>query len=170
MLRPWPREGGPFFLGGFYNMLPHLVGVLDHVEAAFRAGGGVHQAIYDERFWDGLERFSRGWFDNNLLQEWIPDMPDVKAKLESGCTMADVGCGRGLALIRLAESFLNSRFVGFDAFEPTVEKATAKAQEAGVAETACTLRPVMSQRGCRSPMTWSRRSTSFTMPSIPWGC
>jgi hypothetical protein len=44
------QEGGPFFFGGVYHMLPPMMGVLDHVEEAFRAGGGVSQATYDERF------------------------------------------------------------------------------------------------------------------------
>jgi SAM-dependent methyltransferase len=128
------QEGGPVFFGGVYHMLPHLMGALDHVEESFRNGGGVHQAKYDERFWDGLERFTRGWFDNLLLQEWIPAMPDVKARLEAGATMADVGCGRGRALIKLAEAFPRSKFVGYDSFGPTIEKATARAVEAGVGD------------------------------------
>lgn len=128
------QEGGPVFFGGVYHMLPPLMGALDQVEEAFRGGGGVHQSQYDERFWDGLERFTRGWFDNLLLQEWLPAMPDAKAKLEAGAVMADVGCGRGRALVKLAQAFPKSRFVGYDAFGPTIEKATARAAEAGVGD------------------------------------
>ena len=49
-----------------------------------------------------MERFTATWFNNHLVQEWIPAMPDVKAALEAGCTLADVGCGGGRALITLA--------------------------------------------------------------------
>ena len=39
-------------------------------------------------------------------------MPDVKAKLEQGALVADVGCGRGRALIKMAQVFPKSRYVG----------------------------------------------------------
>lgn len=127
-------EGGPVFFGGVYEMLPACVGVLDGVEAAFRQGGGVKQKEYDSRIWDGLERFTAGWFENLLAPVWIPSMPAVQEKLQKGARVADVGCGRGRALIKLAQEFPNSRYVGYDAFEPTIEHANAKAAEAGVGE------------------------------------
>jgi len=46
-----------------------------------------------------MERFSGGWFDNALVQQWIAAMPDVERKLNQGADVADVGCGRGRALI-----------------------------------------------------------------------
>ncbi len=46
--------------------------------------------------------------------------------------MADVGCGRGRALIKLAQAFPRSRYVGYDIFGPTIERARANAREAGV--------------------------------------
>ncbi len=46
--------------------------------------------------------------------------------------MADVGCGRGRALVKLAQVFSNSRYVGFDVFGPTIDKATANAKAAAV--------------------------------------
>jgi 2-polyprenyl-3-methyl-5-hydroxy-6-metoxy-1,4-benzoquinol methylase len=84
--------------------------------------------------WDGMERFSASFYENFLLQEWIPAMPDVQAKLEQGAEVCDVGCGRGRALIKLAQAFPASRFVGYDAFEPTIARATANAEAAGVAD------------------------------------
>src|SRR2546429_466003 len=60
-------------------------------------------------------------------------MPDVQRKLRDGADVADVGCGRGRALIRLAQAYPASRYVGYDAFAPGVERATAQAREAGVA-------------------------------------
>ena len=42
------------------------------------------QSAYDVHFWDGGERFTMGWFENLLTQQWIPAMPDVQAKLKRG--------------------------------------------------------------------------------------
>jgi SAM-dependent methyltransferase len=127
-------EGGPMFFGGIYEMVLSASSVVDRIADAFRAGGGVPQSAYDERFWDGMERFSAGFFDHALIQQWVPAMPDVERKLRQGADMADVGCGRGRALIRLAEAFPQSRYVGFDAFAPSVERAAAHARETAVAD------------------------------------
>jgi SAM-dependent methyltransferase len=126
------QEGGPMFAGGMLQQLPALVGVFDDVAAAFKTGGGVPQSRYAPGFWDGLERFTAGWFENLLLPAWVPAMPDVKAHLERGADVADVGCGRGRALIKLAGAFPKARYVGFDNFGPTVERAAANARDAGV--------------------------------------
>ena len=128
------QEASPVFFGGIYQELPALTGVLDQLTVAFRAGGGVPQSAYNDHLWDGMERFTIIWFENLLLQHWIPAMPDVQAKLERGALVADVGCGRGRALIKLAQAFPNSRYVGYDRFGPSIARATANAQAAGVAE------------------------------------
>jgi 2-polyprenyl-3-methyl-5-hydroxy-6-metoxy-1,4-benzoquinol methylase len=127
------QEGGPFFFGGIHQLLLGMVGPLKQLEQAFRDGGGVPQSAYDDNMWDGMERFTRGWFDNLLVQQWIPAMPDVEAKLVRGAAVADVGCGRGQALIKLAHAYPNSHYIGYDVFGPTVEQATRNAQAAGVA-------------------------------------
>ena len=128
------QETGPFFFGGVYEMLPALAGVLDQVTQSFRQGGGVPQSAYDSHFWDGMERFSMGWFENLLTQQWIPAMGDVQAKLNEGAVLADVGCGRGRGLIKMAQAFPNSRYVGYDVFAPSVDRATTNAKAAGVAD------------------------------------
>src|SRR5262245_34295195 len=89
------QEGGPFFFGGFLQNFTAMSVVTDKVIDSFRRGGGVPQSAYPDEFWDGLERVTAGWFENFLLQQWIPAMPDVRMKLERGACFADVGCGRG---------------------------------------------------------------------------
>jgi len=128
------QENGPIFFGGMHQMLAGMVGPLNQLVQVFQHGGGVPQSAYDNNMWDGLERFTAGWFENLLIPVWLPAMPQVQTKLERGALVADVGCGRGKALIKLAQAFPRSRFVGYDLFEPAIEKATAHAQEAGVAD------------------------------------
>ncbi len=126
------EEAGPYFFGGLYQMLPAMADILDELTGVFRDGGGVPFSAYNSNFWDGMERFSNSWFENLLVQEWIPEMPDVESKLEKGAKVADIGCGRGRALIKLASTYPNSEFVGFDIFPPSVERARANAKAAGV--------------------------------------
>jgi len=128
------QENGPVFVGGIYQMLPAQAGVFEQVVSAFRNGGGVPQSQYDDMMWDGLGRCSATWFENLLLQQWIPALPDAKALLERGGDVADVGCGRGRGIIKLAQAFPRSRYVGYDHFGPTIARATANAREAGVSD------------------------------------
>lgn len=128
------QESGPFFMGGFYQMMLATLAQIDRVAAAFRTGGGVSQSAYDDSLWEGQERQSAGWTRNLLTQSWIPALPEVQAKLECGAAVADVGCGRGLALIKLAQAYPNSYFVGYDLFEPAIARAGESARTAGVAD------------------------------------
>jgi SAM-dependent methyltransferase len=127
-------EGSPVFLGGGYQSFAGMLQPLDHIVQAFQHGGGVDQAEYGDDLWAGMERFTNGWFENLLLQEWIPSMPDVKSKLEAGCAYADVGCGSGRALLKLAREFPNSHFVGYELFATQAERARANLEAAGLAE------------------------------------
>src|SRR5579872_250740 len=86
------QESGPFFVGGPYQLLLAEIGQIGRVAEAFRTGGGVPQAAYDESLWEGQERFSAGWVDNLLTQVWLPALPEVQAKLQRGAAVADVGC------------------------------------------------------------------------------
>jgi SAM-dependent methyltransferase len=127
-------EASPVFVGGALQMLPEIVGPFDRLLEAFSKGGGVSQDAFGPAFWEGMERFSASMFENQLLQQWIPEMPDVEEKLKRGARVADVGCGSGRALIKLAGAFPNSQFVGYDAFEGQFARARQNAEQAGVGD------------------------------------
>jgi 2-polyprenyl-3-methyl-5-hydroxy-6-metoxy-1,4-benzoquinol methylase len=129
-------EGGPAFFGGVQEELFGCLAVIDRVTDAFAAGGGVAWPDYPDAMFRGIERFSHGWFDNLLLQQWLPAVPDVHADLERGIRVADVGCGRGQALIKLATAFPASRFTGYDSHAGSVDAATKAARASGVDDCA----------------------------------
>jgi 2-polyprenyl-3-methyl-5-hydroxy-6-metoxy-1,4-benzoquinol methylase len=128
------QEGGPVFFGGVQEEMVGLSGPINQLMQAFRDGSGVPMEAYDPSAWEGISRFTSGWFENLLVPVWLPAMPDVLAKLEDGAIVADVGCGQGKALIKLAQTFPRSRFVGYDSFAPFIQQATSNAQAAGVAD------------------------------------
>ncbi len=134
------QDDGPVFFGGTHQMLVGMLGVLDRLEQAFCEGGGVPQSSYSDHMWCGLERVTGTYYENLLLQKWVPAMPDVQAKLENGAAVADmtgvadVGSGNGRALIKLAQAFPSSNYVGYDVFEPAIAMATANAEVAGVTD------------------------------------
>ena len=128
------EEGGPFFVGGPHQLMLAEIGQLGALAEAFRSGGGVPPAAYDAGLWEGQERFGLGWVEHLLTQVWLPALPVVKASLERGAAVADIGCGRWRALIKLAQAYPNSYFVGYDLFEPVIAQAAANARAAGVAD------------------------------------
>jgi len=67
-----------------------------------------------------------------LLPEWIAGHPELKASLERGIEVAEVGPGGGSALRILAGAFPASWFTGFDLDAATVAKANAAAAVAGL--------------------------------------
>jgi SAM-dependent methyltransferase len=128
------EEGGPFFVGGAYQLMAAEIGQLGRLAEAFRTGEGIPATAYGAALWDGQERLSAGWVDHLLTREWIPAMPDVRARLERGAAVADIGCGHGRALIKLARTYPDSYFVGYDIAEQVIAQATTNARVAGVAD------------------------------------
>jgi SAM-dependent methyltransferase len=127
------EEPGLYFVGGTHQMILGLVGVLPLLQRAFREGGGVPMSAYDANTWEGMERDMVGPYELRLVQEWIPALPYVMDMLERGVDVADLGCGGGRVLVNLARSFPNSHFAGYDLVEANVQRATARAKQAGVA-------------------------------------
>ena len=67
-----------------------------------------------------------------LVQEWLPALEGVVAKLERGAKVADVGCGHGVSTRLMAEAFPNSTFYGFDYHDGSIEAARKASSEAGL--------------------------------------
>jgi SAM-dependent methyltransferase len=128
------REGDPMFVGGAFHELGGMLPALERIIESFRAGGGVPQAAYSDDAYAGMARFTAAWFDHHLLGAWLPLLPELRGRLERGIRWADVGCGAGRAVIRLAQEFPRSTFAGFDVFPAQVARARAAAAEAGVAD------------------------------------
>ncbi|MDQ6661140.1 MAG: SAM-dependent methyltransferase, partial [Chloroflexota bacterium] len=82
------QENGALFFGGIHQMLIGMIRPYNQLVHSFQHGGGVPQSAYDDDLWDGMERFTSGWFENLLLPVWIPAMPEVQAKLEQGVEVA----------------------------------------------------------------------------------
>jgi SAM-dependent methyltransferase len=107
---------------------------VDRLAHAYATGDGVGWHEHDPRLFTGVERFFRTLYRGSLLSEWLPAVDGLVERLEAGIRVVDVGCGLGTATIMLAEAFPASTFVGVDYHEESVRRATAAAEEAGVAD------------------------------------
>jgi SAM-dependent methyltransferase len=124
-------EDGAMRLAGGFQLLLGLAGPIEQITKAFRSGRGVTQSAYPDHLWQGMERMSAAWFDNFMVQQWLP-AAGLLPRLRSGIRVADLGCGSGRALLRLATEFPASSFVGYDAFPGTLARARNNARLAGL--------------------------------------
>jgi SAM-dependent methyltransferase len=104
------------------------------LEEAFRSGEGVGWDEHHPCLFSGTERFFRPGYAMHLVQEWLPSLEGVVAKLEAGGKVADIGCGHGASTIIMAKAFPKSHFWGFDYHEGSIEAARKAAERAGVGD------------------------------------
>ena len=98
------NEGGPDFVAGAFQATTGLANNYERVKVAFQQGGGVPMSAFPESYYTGWARTKAVTFEHELVQKWIPSMPEVKAKLEAGKSMGDLGSGSGLMAIALAKA------------------------------------------------------------------
>jgi 2-polyprenyl-3-methyl-5-hydroxy-6-metoxy-1,4-benzoquinol methylase len=125
-------EGSPFYFLGAVELAVAMMRAEPQMLEAFRTGKGVGWHEHDQCLFRATERFFRPGYMRHLVGEWIPALDGVKAKLEAGAAVADVGCGHGASTILMAQAFPKSEFHGFDYHGPSIESARKAAEKAGV--------------------------------------
>jgi len=127
-------DDSPAAVAGAFSVARAMWSALDEMEANFRTGGGLEWGHQHPCLFEGTERFFRAGYIGNLIGSWIPALDGVQAKLAAGATVADVGCGCGASTILMAKAFPKSTFRGFDYHQASIDTATRRAKEAGVAD------------------------------------
>ena len=123
------RDAGTDNIAGFAQYLPILGSIEDDILACFRQGGGVPYERYP--------RFHAVMAEDEsvvsaLESHILPLVAGLSERLARGARALDAGCGSGRALIRLAELFPKSRFVGMDLSEEAVRTARRSAAARGL--------------------------------------
>jgi SAM-dependent methyltransferase len=125
-------EMSPVFLIGGYEIVDAAFKGAGRTEKAFRSGKGVPWGAHDPSLFRGTERFFGPSYRAHLVQDWLPALDGVVAKLERGAMVADIGCGHGISTSVMAKAFPRSKFTGFDAHLPSIREARKRARAAGV--------------------------------------
>ncbi len=130
---------GPANLAVFAQYVPLLGTVEDEIIGCFRQGGGLSYDRYP-RFHEVMAEDSSQTVVAALDEHILPLAAGLPERLSAGIKVLDVGCGRGLALMRMAESYPKSRFTGYDLSAEATDWATAKARALGLDNVTFTAR------------------------------
>jgi ubiquinone/menaquinone biosynthesis C-methylase UbiE len=125
------NEESPCFMGGGFDAVAALYQTQPLVEQAFKSGDGVDWGDHAGCLFCAIGAMLRPRYSANIVQNWLPALNGVVAKLERGAKVADIGCGTGYSTFVMAKAFPNSTFVGYDFHEPSIDHATAYARHSG---------------------------------------
>ncbi len=126
------NEDSPVFLAGGMDVLAAMWRADEQLVEGIRSGNGMGWHEHHPRLFVGTERFFRPGYRSYLTSSWIPALEGVEAKLQSGASVADVGCGLGASTIIMAQAYPNSSFHGYDYHDGSIALARERAREAGI--------------------------------------
>jgi 2-polyprenyl-3-methyl-5-hydroxy-6-metoxy-1,4-benzoquinol methylase len=125
------RAAAPDNLAVEAQWITSLSTVEDDIVECFRSGGGVPYERYP-RFHEVMAEESAQTVLSVLFSHILPLVPGMAERLEEGASLLDLGCGRGRALLLLAERFPASSFRGYDLSSDAIAYATTQARERGL--------------------------------------
>jgi hypothetical protein len=117
------HKDSPVYLAGAFDLVAAMIEGEPKVERAFRDGSGVRWGDTAGCLFCATGAFFRPGYVNNIMQNWLPSLDGVEAKLKAGAKVADVGCGVGFSTLLMAKAFPKSTFVGFDFHNASIADA-----------------------------------------------
>jgi len=138
------RASSPNNLAVTAQLIPSVAVVETELVECFRTGGGLGYDRYP-RFHEVMAEDSGQTVVDALFDRILPLVSGLEARLERGIRVLDVGCGRGRALLRLAQRFPRSRFEGIDLCEEPIRWARDEARARGLDNVGFTARDATAQ-------------------------
>jgi SAM-dependent methyltransferase len=126
------RASTPNNIAAIAQYLAVIGAVESEIADCFRSGQGLDYERY-HRFHEVMAEDSAQTVVHALFETILPLVPGLADRLARGLKVADVGCGRGLALIALAERFPAAEFVGYDLCAAPIDAAAQDAAARGLA-------------------------------------
>jgi len=122
------RKAGKNNLAVFAQYIGVMADVEDEIIECFHKGGGVPYSSF-KRFHEVMAEDSGQSVVSTIIETVLPVVDGLVEKMERGIEVMDLGCGRGLALMRMAMAFPNSNFVGYDLCKETIAYANKEAKQ-----------------------------------------
>ena len=118
---------------GMFHQLPQSMGLLaEALPESFRTGIGHDYDTLGPEAAVGVERGFEPWMRNHLVGDLLPRLDGVVDRLTAGGAAADVGCGSGAGVLRMARAFPASRFAGYDISRHALERARRSLADSGL--------------------------------------
>jgi 2-polyprenyl-3-methyl-5-hydroxy-6-metoxy-1,4-benzoquinol methylase len=128
-------EQTPFFAAPLADWTAAIPTVLPELMTAYRTGGGFAWGDFGEIVLDGQAAFNRPLFQHALADHLSTHLSDVDARIKAdGGKVADVACGYGWSSVALAAAYPDATIDAVDIDEPSVERARAIVDGAGVGD------------------------------------
>lgn len=127
-------KDSPLYLEGAFDLAAAMIEGEPKVEQGFRTGEGVAWGDSAGCLFCAVGAFFRPGYVNGIVQAWLPALDGMVARLEAGAKVADIGCGVGFSTLIMAEAFPNSRFIGYDFHQPSIDEANAHAAAHGLTD------------------------------------
>jgi 2-polyprenyl-3-methyl-5-hydroxy-6-metoxy-1,4-benzoquinol methylase len=124
----------PAYLGFAGKFFEALGRVMPALLEGFKTGKGVPYSAYGPNGVTAQADITLPGYINSLTQEWVPQVPGLKEKLEAGAKLAEIACGMGVAAVELAKAFPNITIDGYDLDETSVAQARRRAADAGLSD------------------------------------
>lgn len=118
----------PYFMGGWMDMIPAMFRQVDGVATATVHGGGVGFEEFGDEIIRGIDRGNTPSQRAFLTRKWLPGVPGLVERLESGIRVADIGCGSGTAARLIGEAFPQSQVFGYDTSQSSIAVARSRAE------------------------------------------
>ena len=125
-------DDSPAFLAGAGGVLAAVLQAEDQITKAFRGDGRLAWGDQAPCLFGAVDRFYRTGYAASLVDDWIPSLARAVRDLDDGGRVADVGCGRGTALVMMAEAFPSATFVGIDNHDASLTRASERIASSGL--------------------------------------
>jgi len=127
-------ESSPAFLAGAFQFATAMIKAEERIGDTFRTGAGMLWGDHHPDLFQGLARFSQPIYAHRLVDVFVPAVPGLAERLETGAVVADIGPGHGHSTTLLAQRFPASRFYGFDNHLASVAEAQRLADAKGLGD------------------------------------
>ncbi|NQW67989.1 MAG: class I SAM-dependent methyltransferase [Acidimicrobiaceae bacterium] len=124
-------ESHPAFGMGMFHRLPQTMESLKRMPESFRTGLGYNYDSHGPDGAVGIERSFEPWNNANLIPTVLPATGMVD-RLHNGVAVADIGCGAGGAVLRMAREYPASNFVGYDISHYALTRANERLRDSGL--------------------------------------
>jgi SAM-dependent methyltransferase len=104
---------GTYYLGAIPEVHLSMSRDYDRYPVLFQTGGTFPYQEHDAVFLTGVAAATRS-LPRMFLDAVVPKLPGLRARLDGGASILDVGCGGGGAIVEFASRFPKVRCVGLD--------------------------------------------------------